>query len=85
VDKVISGAAAAVAGIARGAAPAVGGFGPGGVPEVLIRTLYAQGATGLSVVSNDRGVDGRGVGVLLAPGRIARVTGSMRTDAVAAC
>ncbi|TQJ47377.1 CoA transferase subunit A [Streptomyces sp. NBC_00080] len=76
MDKVISGAAAAVADIACGASLAVGGFGLSGVPEVLIRALYAQGATGLSVVSNNCGVDGRGLGVLLAAGRIARVTGS---------
>ncbi|MFF1444301.1 CoA transferase subunit A [Streptomyces sp. NPDC058295] len=76
MDKVSSGATAAVADIAGGASLAVGGFGLSGVPEVLIRALYAQGATGLSVVSNNCGVDGRGLGVLLAAGRIARVTGS---------
>ncbi|MEV5901156.1 CoA transferase subunit A [Streptomyces sp. NPDC052127] len=76
MDKVISGAAEAVADIGCGASLAVGGFGLSGVPEVLIRALYAQGATGLSVVSNNCGVDGRGLGVLLAAGRIARVTGS---------
>jgi 3-oxoacid CoA-transferase subunit A len=35
-----------------------------------------QGVTGLEVVSNNCGVDGRGLGVLLAAGRIVRVTGS---------
>jgi acyl CoA:acetate/3-ketoacid CoA transferase alpha subunit len=43
---------------------------------VLIQALHTQGATGLEVVSNNCGVDGRGLGVLLAAGRIARVTGS---------
>ncbi len=59
---------------------AVGGFGLSGVPEVLIDALYATGATGLAVVSNNCGVDGRGLGVLLAAGRIGRVTGSYIGD-----
>jgi 3-oxoacid CoA-transferase subunit A len=43
---------------------------------VLIGALYESGASGLTVVSNNCGVDGRGLGILLAAGRIARVTGS---------
>ncbi|MFF8883405.1 CoA-transferase [Streptomyces flaveolus] len=69
MNKVRGSAAEAVADIADGASLAVGGFGLSGV-------LYAQGATGMEVVSNNCGVDGRGLGVLLAAGRIARVTGS---------
>ncbi|CAL9612455.1 CoA transferase subunit A [Streptomyces sp. enrichment culture] len=76
MNKVRGSAAEAVADIPSGASLAVGGFGLGGVPEVLIRALYEQGASGLQVVSNNCGVDGRGLGVLLAAGRIARVTGS---------
>ncbi|MER5428485.1 CoA transferase subunit A [Streptomyces sp. NPDC002588] len=76
MDKAGHSPAGAVADIPDGASLAVGGFGLSGVPEFLIRALHAQGATGLSVVSNNCGVDGRGLGVLLAAGRIARVTGS---------
>ncbi|GAA2571005.1 MULTISPECIES: CoA transferase subunit A [Streptomyces] len=76
MNKVRDSAAEAVADIPDGASLAVGGFGLSGVPEVLIRALYEQGAGGLRVVSNNCGVDGRGLGVLLAAGRIARVTGS---------
>jgi 3-oxoacid CoA-transferase subunit A len=76
MDKVVSSAAAAVADIGDGASIAVGGFGLCGVPAVLIEALYAQGTGGLSVVSNNCGVDGAGLGVLLAAGRIGRVTGS---------
>ncbi|MET9909439.1 CoA transferase subunit A [Streptomyces sp. NPDC006476] len=76
MDKVCSSAAQAVADIPDGASLAVGGFGLSGIPEVLIQALHTQGATGLEVVSNNCGVDGRGLGVLLGDGRIARVTGS---------
>ncbi|MGX1267604.1 CoA transferase subunit A [Streptomyces phaeoluteigriseus] len=76
MNKVRASAAEAVADIGEGASLAVGGFGLSGVPDVLIRALHAQGAGGLRVVSNNCGVDGRGLGVLLAAGRIARVTGS---------
>lgn len=76
MNKVRDTAAEAVADIPDGASLAVGGFGLSGVPDVLIRALYTQGAGELRVVSNNCGVDGRGLGVLLAAGRIARVTGS---------
>ncbi|MFD6532148.1 CoA transferase subunit A [Streptomyces sp. NPDC060184] len=76
MNKVRADAAEAVADISDGASIAVGGFGLSGVPETLIRALYDRGTTGLNVVSNNCGVDGRGLGVLLSAGRIARVTGS---------
>ncbi|MFI6687394.1 CoA transferase subunit A [Streptomyces sp. NPDC050485] len=80
MDKVVGAAADAVADIPEGACLAVGGFGLCGVPNVLIAALYAQGATALSVVSNNCGVDGGGLGILLAAGRIARATGSYIGD-----
>ena len=76
MDKVCASATEAVADIPDGASLAVGGFGLSGIPGVLIQALHAQGTTGLEVVSNNCGVDGRGLGVLLSAGRIARVTGS---------
>ncbi|WNO63215.1 CoA transferase subunit A [Streptomyces sp. NBC_00121] len=80
MDKVVATAEKALAGVMDGASLAVGGFGLSGVPNVLIQALYATGASGLSVVSNNCGVDGGGLGVLLAAGRIARVTGSYVGD-----
>ncbi|MGW7412615.1 CoA transferase subunit A [Streptomyces sp. NPDC054863] len=76
MDKVRATAAEAVADIPAGASVAVGGFGLSGVPNVLIQALHESGPDRLSVVSNNCGVDGGGLGILLAAGRIVRVTGS---------
>ncbi|WP_424863955.1 CoA transferase subunit A [Streptomyces sp. MMS24-I29] len=80
MDKVVRSADEAVADIGHGSSLAVGGFGLSGVPDVLIRALHQQGTGGLSVVSNNCGVDGGGLGILLAAGRIVRVTGSYVGD-----
>jgi len=76
VDKTVGSAAEAVADIGDGASLAVGGFGLCGIPEVLIEALYEQGTSGLHTVSNNCGVDGWGLGVLLGARRIARTTSS---------
>lgn len=76
VDKVFPDAAAAVADITDGSSLAVGGFGLNGIPHHLIAALLAAGATGLVTVSNNCGVDGWGLGVLLDNKRIRRTTGS---------
>jgi 3-oxoacid CoA-transferase subunit A len=76
MDKTYGSAADAVADIPDGASMAVGGFGLVGVPIVLIRAILAQGTTNLQVVSNNCGVDGWGLGELLAAGRISRVIAS---------
>jgi 3-oxoacid CoA-transferase subunit A len=76
MDKVVVSAAEAVADVPDGATVAVGGFGLSGIPWVLIDALLAQGAGGLTVVSNNCGVDGAGLGVLLEQHRIERVIAS---------
>ncbi|MEU1534885.1 CoA transferase subunit A [Streptomyces fagopyri] len=76
MDKVVATAARAVADVPDGATLAVGGFGLSGVPNVLIQALYERGSSGLGVVSNNCGAMESGLAVLLAAGRIARVTGS---------
>lgn len=76
MDKTFANAAEAVADIPPGASLAVGGFGLAGVPIVLIRALLESGVGGLEVVSNNCGVDGWGLGELLAAGRIRRVIAS---------
>ena len=76
LSKVVGSASAAVADIGDGASLAVGGFGLCGVPIDLIDAIVENGATDLSVVSNNCGVDGWGLGRLLDQHRIVRVTGS---------
>ncbi|MEU1344745.1 CoA transferase subunit A [Streptomyces sp. NPDC005827] len=76
MNKVIASAAEAVADVPDGASLAVGGFGLSGVPGALIQALFASGVSGLSVVSNNCGALESGLAVLLAAGRVARVTGS---------
>ncbi len=76
MNKVFSTCAEAVADIPSGASLAVGGFGLNGIPHNLIQALLDQGATDLVTVSNNCGVDGWGLGVLLDHKRIRRTTGS---------
>jgi 3-oxoacid CoA-transferase subunit A len=76
LDKVVDSAAQAVADIGDGATLAVGGFGLCGIPSVLIQALLGTGVGDLRVVSNNCGVDGWGLGLLLAQKRISRMTSS---------
>ena len=76
MDKTFASAREAVADIPDGASIAVGGFGLSGIPHNLIEALLEQGTTDLETVSNNCGIDGAGLGLLLAAGRIRRTTGS---------
>ncbi|GII27805.1 CoA transferase subunit A [Planotetraspora mira] len=80
MSKLVAGAHDAVADVGDGASLAVGGFGLSGVPSVLVHALLERGVSGLHVVSNNCGTNGRGLGELLAAGQIARVTGSYVGD-----
>ena len=75
-SKVYASTAEAVAGIADGATIAVGGFGLCGIPDQLIAAVAESGARDLEVFSNNCGIDGVGLGLLLNLGRIRRVTAS---------
>ncbi|OBI04830.1 succinyl-CoA--3-ketoacid-CoA transferase [Mycolicibacter nonchromogenicus] len=76
MDKVVATAAEAVADVTDGASLAVGGFGLCGIPEALIEALLQLGVTNLETVSNNCGVDGVGLGVLLEHKRIRRTVSS---------
>ena len=77
MSKVLESAAAAIAGsVTDGMTIAVGGFGLSGVPVDLIRALRDSGATGLTIVSNNMGVDGKGLGILLETRQVVKVIAS---------
>jgi len=76
MNKTVATADEAIADIPDGASLAVGGFGLVGVPITLIRALLTRGTSNLSVVSNNCGVDGWGLGLLVDAHRIRRVTAS---------
>jgi 3-oxoacid CoA-transferase subunit A len=76
VDKVVSSAREAVSDISDGATLSVGGFGLCGVPFRLIDALLEQGASRLTTISNNCGVDDQALGVLLYAGRIAKTISS---------
>ncbi len=65
MNKVLATAAEAVERIPDGATILMGGFGLCGIPETLIDALRARGTKGLTVISNNAGVDDFGIGVLL--------------------
>jgi 3-oxoacid CoA-transferase subunit A len=73
VNKVLVSAEAAVALVPDGASIMMGGFGVCGIPENLIRALHAKGTKGLTVISNNAGLDDFGAGVLLRARQVRRM------------
>ena len=65
MDKRVSGADEAVAKVRDGATILMGGFGLCGIPEHLIAAVGRKGVKNLTIASNNAGVDGFGIGVLL--------------------
>jgi 3-oxoacid CoA-transferase subunit A len=76
MQKVIDTVEAAAALVPDGASIMMGGFGLCGIPENLIAALHARGTSGLTVISNNPGVDGFGIGLLLQAGQVARMIAS---------
>ncbi|OWQ46965.1 succinyl-CoA--3-ketoacid-CoA transferase [Roseateles noduli] len=77
MNKLFPSAQAALDGIvADGQLLAVGGFGLCGIPEALIAALRDSGAKGLTVISNNAGVDGFGLGQLLETRQIRKMISS---------
>ena len=75
--KIYPSAAEALKGIVRdGQLMAVGGFGLCGIPEALIAALRDSGVKGLTVISNNAGVDGFGLGQLLETRQITKMISS---------
>ena len=65
MNKVLASAAEAVERIPDDATIMMGGFGLCGIPETLIAALRTRGTRGLTVISNNAGIDDFGIGVLL--------------------
>ena len=76
MNKVVASADEAIRDIPDGATIMIGGFGLCGIPENLIRALVHQGTKNLTTISNNVGVDGYGMGLLLSAGQIRRHIGS---------
>ena len=77
MNKIYPSAAAALQGIVRdGQLLAVGGFGLCGIPEALIDALRDTAAKNLTVISNNAGVDGFGLGKLLETRQIKKMISS---------
>ena len=77
MNKVYASVAEAMAGLVKdGMMLMAGGFGVCGVPEALIDAVRASGAKNLTFVSNNAGVDGVGLGVLLETRQISKMISS---------
>jgi 3-oxoacid CoA-transferase subunit A len=76
MNKVVASADEAISDIFDGATLMVGGFGLCGIPENLIRALVRRGTKNLKTISNNVGVDGLGMGLLLAAGQISSHIGT---------
>jgi 3-oxoacid CoA-transferase subunit A len=76
MNKVVANADEAVCDVFDGAVIMVGGFGLCGIPENLIRALVKKGTKNLTTISNNVGVDGFGMGLLLAAGQIHKHIGT---------
>ncbi|HUE52778.1 MAG TPA: CoA transferase subunit A [Terriglobales bacterium] len=76
MNKVVASADEAIRDVFDGATIMVGGFGLCGIPENLIRALVRKGVKNLITISNNVGVDGFGMGLLLAAGQIRKHIGT---------
>ena len=80
MNKIFPSAEAAVTDIFDGATIMVGGFGLCGIPENLIEAVRARGVGNLTVISNNAGVEGFGVGRWLENGQIKKIIGTYIGD-----
>ena len=76
LDKRVGSYQAALAGLTDNMTVLAGGFGLCGIPENLINEIRRLGVTGLTVVSNNCGVDGFGLGLLLENRQISKMVAS---------
>src|SRR5262245_66463891 len=76
-NKVYKDARSALDGVLRdGMMVMCGGFGLVGIPDKLIRAVQASGVKNLTCVSNNAGIDGEGLGLLLETGQVKKMISS---------
>jgi 3-oxoacid CoA-transferase subunit A len=76
MDKTVASADEALADLPEGATLMAGGFGLCGIPENLIQAIAKKGTGGLTIISNNCGIDGKGLGLLLAAGQVKKMIAS---------
>jgi 3-oxoacid CoA-transferase subunit A len=76
MNKVVANADEAIRDVGDGSVIMLGGFGLCGIPENLIRALVRKRSKNLTTISNNAGVDGLGVGLLLSAGQLRRHIGT---------
>jgi 3-oxoacid CoA-transferase subunit A len=76
MDKTVASADAAITDIRDGAVLMAGGFGLCGIPENLIAALHRRGTRDLAIISNNCGIDDKGLGILLSNGQVKKITAS---------
>ena len=76
MDKTVASADEAIADLPEGATLMAGGFGLCGIPENLIAAIRRKGTKGLTIISNNCGVDDKGLGILLANGQVRKMVSS---------
>jgi len=76
MDKTIASADEAIRDLPDGATLMAGGFGLCGIPENLIQAIAKKGTRGLTIISNNCGIDGKGLGILLAAGQVKKMISS---------
>ncbi len=76
MDKTVASADEAVADLFDGATLMAGGFGLCGIPENLIAAIRRKGTKGLAIISNNCGIDDKGLGILLANGQVRKMVSS---------
>jgi 3-oxoacid CoA-transferase subunit A len=76
-SKVYADAAAALAGVLKnGMTIMSGGFGLCGIPGALIQAIHDSGVSGLTIISNNAGIDGAGLGILLETRQVKKMISS---------
>jgi 3-oxoacid CoA-transferase subunit A len=76
MDKTVASADEAIVQLQDGATLMAGGFGLCGIPENLIQAIRRRGTKNLTVISNNCGIDSKGLGILLGNGQVKKMIAS---------